>query len=429
MRIKDILLFVVFIVYPLFISADNKSEISVLVSPDHSDWNYSIGEKCNFKIRVLNAQNFMSDVKIDYELGEDMYPSEKKKGIILKNGELNIIGRMNKPGFLRCTVKAYVNNREYQGMATVAYSPERIKDHAVMPKDFKTFWDNSLIDARKIPLEPKMELLEDRCTDKVNVYHISFQNVRYGSRTYGILCIPKKEGKYPALLRVPGAGVRSYKGAIGLAADGVITLEIGIHGVPVNYNDEFYANLSNGPLFHYWRQNINNRDEIYYKRVFIGAVRSVDFIYTLPQFDGKTIGVSGGSQGGALSMVVAALDKRISFYSAIHPAMCDHRAYLHNTAGGWPHYYFNNSKPTENIASTLDYYDVVNFAKIINVPGWFSWGYNDIVCPPTSTFAAYNVINATKEFHPYVETGHFIYKEQYEENQKWIYSKLKLKSN
>lgn len=52
------------------------------------------------------------------------------------------------------------------------------------------------------------------------------------------------------------------------------------------------------------------------------------------------MGVTGSSQGGALSVVTAALDKRITFYAAIHPAMCDHQAHLKKTAGGWPHYFY-----------------------------------------------------------------------------------------
>ena len=38
---------------------------------------------------------------------------------------------------------------------------------------------------------------------------------------------------------------------------------------------------------------------------------------------------------------------------------------------------------------TLRYYDVVNFAKQITVPGFYSWSYNDNACPPTSVYAVY----------------------------------------
>jgi hypothetical protein len=71
----------------------------------------------------------------------------------------------------------------------------------------------------KIPLDSRMTLLPERCTEKTNVYHVSIQNFPGASRVYGILCVPKKEGKYPALLSVPGAGVRPYNGNIAMAKE------------------------------------------------------------------------------------------------------------------------------------------------------------------------------------------------------------------
>ena len=55
-----------------------------------------------------------------------------------------------------------------------------------------------------------------------------------------------------------------------------------------------------------------------------------------------------------------------------------------------------------------------------------SWGYNDEVCPPTSMYAAYNSIQAPKELHPYLETGHFWYQEQYDAWNEWIWKQLGL---
>jgi len=54
--------------------------------------------------------------------------------------------------------------------------------------------------------------MPERCTSEADVYQISFQNDGYGSRIYGMLAMPKKSGKYPAILRVPGAGIRPYSG-------------------------------------------------------------------------------------------------------------------------------------------------------------------------------------------------------------------------
>jgi cephalosporin-C deacetylase-like acetyl esterase len=75
----------------------------------------------------------------------------------------------------------------------------------------------------------------------------------------------------------------------------------------------------------------------------------------------------------------------------------------------------------------VGYYDGVNFAKRIKVPGWFSFGYNDEVVPPTSAFATYNVVTAPKELHPYPQTGHYWYQEQYDEWIGWMEIQLGIK--
>ena len=209
-----------------------------------------------------------------------------------------------------------------------------------------------LHEARKINLDPRITLMPERCTSDANVYQISFQNEASGSRMYGILAMPKKPGKYPAILRVPGAGIRPYFGDPRTAAQGFITLEIGIHGIPVNLDTEVYNNLVTGALSSYPTIRMNDRDAFYYKRVYLGCVRAVDFIFSLPEFNGTDVAVTGGSQGGALTIVTAALDKRIKYMAAMYPALCDNTGYLNKRAGGWPHY-FRNSEPKPGEVETL----------------------------------------------------------------------------
>lgn len=391
--------------------------INVVVSPDKADWQYQVKEPVTFSIQVFRNENLLKDVVVDYEIGPEFFPTEKKQDVVLKDGKMTLKSSMKEPGFLRCKVTAKVDGLNYEGMATAGIDEAKILPTTQDPKDFDTFWQNAISDARETPLNPMITLLPDRCTSTQNVYHVSFQNERPGSRMYGILIVPKKEGKYPAILQVPGAGIRPYNGAN--YGDDVITLEVGIHGVPVNMPQEVYNNLAAGALNNYPAMNKNNRDTHYYKRVYLGCVRAVDFIFTLPEFDGQTVGVTGGSQGGALSIVTAGLDPRIKFLAAFYPALCDYAGYLNNRAGGWPHY-FSKNQPVLNEVETLAYFDVVNFARRVQAPGWYSWGYNDTVCPPTSTYSAYNVIPAPKELHLFLETGHWTYPEQNAQKDEWL---------
>ncbi len=402
--------------YPLSAQPSQKL-INVIVSPDHADWQYEIGEEATFTIQVVKAANPVQDVVVDYELGPEFFPNVKKEQVHLKDGTLTLKAKMTEPGFIRCKVKAYKDGHTYDGMATVAFSPDQIQPTSPEPDDFDEFWANNIAEARKTPLEPIVTLMPERCTPTQNVYHVRFQNDRPNSFIYGILIMPKKEGKYPAILNVPGAGVSGRVGHN--MGDSIITLQLGIHGIPVDMPAEVYRNLSSAALSGYWRNNINDRDKHYYKRVYIGCVRALDFLCSLPEFDGTSLGVTGGSQGGALSIVTAALDPRIRFLALNHPALCDFAGYLNHRAGGWPHY-FREEAPKPGEVEALSYYDVVNFAKRLKVPCWFTWGYNDVVCPPTSMYAAYNSVTAPKELHLFLDSGHWIYPEQRQASNEWL---------
>jgi len=403
--------------------------IKVIVSPDHSDWTYKTGEPVKFQISVLQNGNPVKDVKIRYQIGpEKLEPTVKKEGLLLTKGVLTVDGGTFKSaGFLRCVAEAEVEGKLYKGMATAGFDPLTIKPTVNNPQDFVQFWDEAKTALATIPIDARMTLLSERCTEKVNVYHVNLQNFRVGSRLYGILCIPKKEGKYPALLKVPGAGVRPYAGDVAMAEKGIITFEIGIHGIPVTMEPGVYSDLGASTLYQYFNYNLDNKDRYYYKRVYLGCVRANDFLVSLPEYDGSNLAVAGGSQGGALSIITAALDPRIKFLAAFYPALSDVTGYLNGRAGGWPHIFEKNNLPFNNMKEkieTVGYYDVVNFARLLKVPGFYSWGFNDETCPPTSMYAAYNVITSPKDLYLALETGHWTYPEQREKFNLWLEQKL-----
>ena len=402
------------------------NNIVVMVTPDHKDWNYRVGEKAHFEVSVLKSSTLLDNVEISYEAGPEMYP-DVKKTTVLKDGTMKWTGTMQKPGFYRLKVVAKVDGKEYAGACTAAFSPEQLVPTTVEPADFDAFWSKTLEEARWTALNPQRELLPDRSNEDVNVYQVSFQNIRWGSRTYGILSVPVKPGKYPALLRVPGAGVRPYTGDTYTAPTKAIVLEIGIHGIDVTQPQTLYDNLMSGALNNYWNFGMDNRDDSYYKRVIVGCVRSVDYIASLPEWDGKTIGVTGASQGGFLSYATAALDNRITFLAAVHPALCDHTASLKGVACGWPHYfYWNKGKGMEKQIETSRYYDGVNFVRRITCPAWVSFGYNDDVVPPTTAYATYNILKGQKTLSVYQQTAHFWYQEQWDEWLDWLRKQMKI---
>ena len=404
--------------------------IQVNVVPDHQDWTYKVGETATFRISVTKSATPLAGAVIDYEAGPEMYQDVKKTAVVLKDGTLTVQGKMTKPGFYRVDVKTTIGGKEYKGACAAAFSPEQLKPTTVNPADFDQFWQNAISEARHTDLNPTKRLLPERCTKDVNVYEVSFQNVRWGSRTYGILCEPVKPGKYPALLRVPGAGVRPYGGDIYTASKGAVTLEIGIHGIPVTMQQSVYDDLGQGALNGYWEFGMDNRDKSYYKHVVLGCIRALDYIEQYTPWNGKELGVTGSSQGGFLSLATAGLDRRITFYAPVHAALCDHTASLKGVACGWPHYfYWNKGKGMEKQIETSRYYDGVNFARRITnaQTGWFSFGYNDDVVPPTTAWATYNIVKGPKSITPYQQTAHFWYQEQWDEWENWLLTQMNIK--
>lgn len=408
--------------------------VFVRVSLDHADWLYKPGEPVKFKISVIQDGQPVPNAKVTYSLGPEMMPPATEKTVPVPAEGLTIDGgTMKEPGFLRCIATTEMHGRRYRGLATAGFTPEQIKPTTTDPADFEAFWNAGKEALAKIPMDARLTLLPELCTAKVNVYHVSLANVsgdgnNAPSRLYGILAEPKAEGKYPAVLEVPGAGIRPYRGRVDLAERGIISLQIGIHGLPVNLPQEVYDSLGRSGVASYWTYNLDNKDRYYYRRVYLGCVRANDFLVQHPKFDGTNLGVMGGSQGGALSIVTAGLDARVNALAAYYPALADVTGYLNNRAGGWPHMFRaagTGSHRTPEKIETTKYYDVVNFARRVKAAGLYTWGFNDETCPPTSMYAAYNVITAKKELMLALETGHNQVPEQTERVNNWLVNFMK----
>ena len=107
------LLFVLFgLLMLLPVSAQIRgNNIVVMVSPDHKDWNYRVGEKAHFEVSILKSSTLIDNVEISYEAGPEMYP-DVKKTTVLKDGTMKWTGTMQQPGFYRLKVVAKVDGKE-----------------------------------------------------------------------------------------------------------------------------------------------------------------------------------------------------------------------------------------------------------------------------------------------------------------------------
>lgn len=396
------------VLFVLSAAAENypyRSDVLWVTVPDHADWLYKTGEKAKIEVQFYKYGIPQDGVEVLYELGGDMMPSDTKGTVKLKNGKAVIsMGTMKEPGFRDCRLTAKLGGKTYSHHIKVGFSPEKLQPYTQLPSDFNEFWNKTKAEAARFPLTYTKEYVEKYSTDKIDCYLIRLQLNKQNQCIYGYLFYPKAEGKYAVVLCPPGAGIKTIKGPMRhkyYAEEGCIRFEIEIHGLNPELDEDTFGEISrafssreNGYLVN----GLDSRENYYMKRVYLACVRSIDLLTSLPEWDGKNVIVQGGSQGGALALITAGLDKRVTVCVANHPALSDMAGYKAGRAGGYPHLFKNTvDMDTPAKMKTLAYYDVVNFAKQITVPVYMTWGFNDNTCPPTTSYIVYNVLNCPKE--------------------------------
>lgn len=411
-----------------------RSDLLWVTEPDHPDWIYRTGEKAKIKISLFKYGIPQDGITVKYETGSELMPSDKTGSIVLKNGKAEInIGTLDKPGFRDCIFSVMINGRKYSHHVKVGFSPDKIKPYTEMPDGFMDFWKNNIKEASEFPLKYTREKAEEYCTEKIDCYLIKLQINNRGQAVYGYLFYPKntKPGSCPVVLSPPGAGIKTIKEPLRhkyYAEEGFIRLEFEIHGLNPTMSEEQFKEISNafnGKENGYLTNGLDNKDNYYMKRVYLSCLRCIDLLTSLPEWDGKNVIVQGGSQGGALAMITAGLDKRVTACVVNHPALSDMAGYMAGRAGGYPHFFRTKGMDTKEKLETMSYYDVVNFARLIKADTFMTWGFNDNTCPPTTSHAVYNTLECNKEALITPINEHWTSEETERGHLEWIKKHLK----
>lgn len=378
-----------------------RSDYLWVTVPDHNDWLYKIGEKATVEVS-LYRYGIPQDMEVDYEVGPDMMTATKTGKVTLKNGRAKIaIGTMSKPGFLDLRLTARFGDNTSQHHVKVGFSPEKLQPYTKNPADFDDFWKATLAEARKTPVTVESKKVDKYCTNDIDCYLLKIKTDRRHS-VYAYLTRPKAKGSYPVVMCPPGAGIKTIKepmNRVYYAKNGFIRLEMEIHGLNPEMTTEEFKEITTAFDYEngYLTNGLDDRYNYYMRHVYVACVRAIDYLCSLPEWDGRNVFVQGGSQGGALTLITAALDKRVTACVANHPALSDMAGYLDNRAGGYPHFNRLHNMLTPEKVKTMAYYDVVNFARRITCPVYLTWGYNDNTCPPTTSYIVWNIITSPKE--------------------------------
>lgn len=304
------------------------------------------------------------------------------------------------PGFYNCTFSDGVNTL---AKYNIGYEPERIYSPADYQPDFVEFWQRARADLDSVAPEFAMERFPEQDTDKSLAYKVTMRSVG-GEKLSAFLMLPKKKGKYPAIINYMGYGagpaycdfLPSYDGEF-------IYFQQNIRGQGMN--------LATNTHGEWMVENLEDIENYYYRNAFMDAVRGVDFVFSLPQFDGVNIFAEGGSQGGALTLAATALDDRIIASAPFIPFLSDFPDYfkMNDWIGGtFRRAAAEKGLTDDQLLRNVSYFDIKNLAKLIKVPVLMAVGLQDPTCPPHTNFSGYNHITSPKQFVIYPNMGHAV---------------------
>lgn len=282
------------------------------------------------------------------------------------------------------------------------------------PADFDEFWQRTLAEARAFELDAEFEPYPTGLR-LVDTYDVSFAGFG-GQRIRAWFVLPHgATERLPCVVQYVG-----YGGGRGLAHEALLWANAGYAHLlmdtrgqgsgwgPGDTPDGGATGANQSPGF--LTRGVLDRDDYYYRRVFVDAVRAVETARTHPLVDPTRVAVAGGSQGGGITLAVAGLVPELVAAMPEVPFLCDFRRATATTDdrpyGELRTFCSVHRDRVEDVFGTLAYFDGVSFAARASAPALFSVGLMDTVCPPSTVYAAYNNYRGAKRIREYAYNGH-----------------------
>ena len=342
----------------------------------------------------------------------------RNNAVVLKEGKLDLSSGKDRieiagdqPEMIYVAVEAYANlpgveeGTKFTGgnagrntgfyAAGAAVAPQKLQLSTPRPADFDAFWDEKLKAQAEVPIHPVLTPVESDVPGvEMNVFVLD----ALGSKAHGYVAKPAKEGKFPAVIQLQYAGVYALNAhaAAQRTAEGWLMVNVDSH-------DKLPSDPSGNIARNYQTIGNTDREKSYFLNMYLRDSRVLDYVLTRPDWDGKTIVLTGGSMGGQQSLALAGLrPEKITAVLVCVPAGADTNGDLHGRKAGYPGWPSNNA----DAMKTALYFDPVNFAPRIKAPVMAGIGFIDTISPPAGIWTALNQIPGPKEPLPLIESEH-----------------------
>ena len=375
---------------------------------------YAPGEKMTFELKLTDAENLPADTWFikwnrtgdDGKREEGKVPASAEKPLVLTTS-------LDKPGFVRiCAELVDKDGKPYRKDAE-KYKGERNKiffdggagveseklQGVPEPADFDAFWAKQKARLVAMPMTVVRKELPSQ-QGRVYAVEISCPSVR---PVTGYLQVPadaSPTNRYPCRLETHGYGYYpNPKAPTGAWHKDAIFLSINAHGLRLpefGADAAYYKALgweikSNGKGYAFDPEQNKDPEVAYFNGMALRVMRALQYLKSLPEWNGKDLYASGGSQGGLQTIWAAALDPDVTRAESYVTWCCDMGGteFGRNRGGWYVHW-----------VPALGYYDPINMARRIPktcltiIP---RAGLGDYTCPPSGLAILYNNIPGPKK--------------------------------
>jgi len=283
------------------------------------------------------------------------------------------------------------------------------------PADFDAFWQATLANARRFPLDARFEPADYRLKT-VESFDVTFAG--YGGQPIKGWCLLPRRRSEPLPCVVEFIG---YGGGRGFPLEWLVWSSAGFAHLVMDtrgqgstwragHTPDLRPDGSNPHHPGFMTDGVLDPKTYYYRRVFTDAVRAVEAARSHPAVDAARLALVGGSQGGGISLAVSGLVPDVAAVMPDVPFLCHYRRAT-EISDEAPYseiarYCMVHRDKIETVFNTLAYFDGVNFAVRAKAQALFSVGLMDEVCPPSTVFAAYNYYAGPKEIRVYRYNQH-----------------------
>lgn len=376
--------------------SDKTENLIISIDTQDEDGVFYGDQEVQCYININNADGIEKDMRIDWSISTDDW-----KPLMNRSFKVKVKGNSQSkaycpwydfkdPGFYRYSAKVYnsAGNRVEVAMV-IGIEPEALQAPLNPPDDFMDFWESSIEELRAVNPEYKIKPIKRKGKTKTDLFEVEMQS--FGGLTVrGWLEVPKKKGKYPTLIRVPGY------------TENLLPLDKYDDMIVFSFNTRDHGESDNSGERGYdmWVRGMESKENYFYRGIFLDCIRALDYLESRDDVDMEKLAIWGGSQGGGLSFAIAALDQRVKLCVADIPYMCDYPKYFAITHWDEIDHWFaeDPSHTWEMMYNTLSYFDTKYLAKKISCPVLMGVGLQDDVCPPSTSFMTYNLIESDKSF-------------------------------